>query len=302
MSLLKDISNIKINEEKAPSNDEEWEEAELKAWKERFKGAKSKTVAEFRKEFPRYKYRRQDDTISLKLSEEMSLLKELSVVNKTGSVQTDLKKSDATDAGKSDVVDKATASQDIGFNLMRNTINADGKVSGSDIANYIEKAEELNDEVDTVPFGLETDDGQIVKVYVNAEQADKFEEAMKNMLGLEDDIEEAINRLTTEFDIVDVVWPTSDEEEEGEEDSDADLSIDDTSGLDSEDDEDFADDQYDVVASVDDDETEQAKSDQEETASEDDELDDEGKPKKVKKKKPQPPEPAEDEGTNRRAK
>ena len=179
------------------------------------------------------------------LPEKTSMIKEFS------SVQTALKTSDQSDAGKSDVIDKAIAGKDIGFSLMRNTINANGEVSGSDITDYIERAEELNDEVDTVPFGLETDDGQIVKVYVNAEQADKFEEAMKNMLGLEDDIEEAINRLSTEFDIVDVVWPSTDDEGDGEEaDPDADLSLDDAT-LDDDDDDDFGEDQYDVVASAD---------------------------------------------------
>lgn len=118
----------------------------------------------------------------------------------------DLKKSDSSDAGKTDVTNKVKA-DDIGFSLMRNTINSDGQVTGSDVADYLERAAELNDEVDTVPFGLETDDGDIVKVYVNAEQADKFEEAMKKLLGVEDDIEEAINKLALEFDIVDVVWP-----------------------------------------------------------------------------------------------
>lgn len=133
----------------------------------------------------------------------MSLLKEFS----GQSTKTlDLKKSDSSDAGKTDVTNKVKA-DDIGFSLMRNTINSDGQVTGSDVADYLERAAELNDEVDTVPFGLETDDGDIVKVYVNAEQADKFEEAMKKLLGVEDDIEEAINKLALEFDIVDVVWP-----------------------------------------------------------------------------------------------
>ena len=167
-----------------------------------------------------------------------TLIKELSG---NGSVQALLKKSDGTDAGSTDIENKATSKSDIGFNLMRNTINTDGPVSGSDITNYIERAEELNDEIDTVPFGLETDDGQIVKVYVNAEQADAFAEAMKNMLGMEDDIEEAINSLATKFDIVDVVWPESDDEAEVTPDADADISIDD----------DFTDDNYDVIAADD---------------------------------------------------
>jgi hypothetical protein len=178
-----------------------------------------------------------------KVSEHFSMIREFNV-------QAALKTSDGSDAGKYDVVDRADAAGDVGFNLMRNTINSSGSVTGSDVADYIERAEDLNDEVDTVPFGLETDDGKIVKVYVNAEQADKFEEAMKNMLGLEDDIEEAINRLTSDFDIVDVVWPKNDDEDgDGVPDPDADLEIDDTSNLeDPEDDLDFSSDQYDVIA------------------------------------------------------
>lgn len=138
----------------------------------------------------------------------MNLLKEIAGVP----VRTDLKRSDASDAGSNDVVDKGQS--DISFSMTRNTINSDGEITGSDVSNYLEKAAEINDDVDTVPFGLETDDGDIVKVYVNADQADKFEEAMKKFLGLEDDIEEAINALAQDFDIVDVVWPKSKEEDE----------------------------------------------------------------------------------------
>lgn len=171
----------------------------------------------------------------------MSLLK--TITEKGPAV--DLKNSDATDAGASDVMNKADSGRDISFSLMRNTINSDGKVTGSDVANYLERAAELNDEVDTVPFGLETDDGQIVKVYVNAEQADAFEEALKNLLGIEDDIEEAINRLASQFDIVDVVWPKGarPDEEAGAEDTE--LTIDD-----GQDDEEFSDHDEDVEASV----------------------------------------------------
>lgn len=49
------------------SNEQDWTAAELAAWQERFPKAKSKTVEEFRAEFPRHAYRRQDDVISLKL-------------------------------------------------------------------------------------------------------------------------------------------------------------------------------------------------------------------------------------------
>ena len=122
----------------------------------------------------------------------------------------DLKSSDTTDAGSTDLAQK-TKTSDVSFSLMRNTINADGEIKGSDVADYLERAAELNDEVESVPFGLETDDGQVVKVWVNAEQADEFEEAMKKMLGVENDIEEAVNNLALKFDIIDVVWPDEDQ-------------------------------------------------------------------------------------------
>ncbi len=144
----------------------------------------------------------------------MSLLKEFQSAL-TGNFKADLKKSDSTDAGASDVAGKMRPN-DVTFSSMRNTINSDGEVTGSDVADYLERAGELNDEVDTVPFGLETDDGDVVKVYVNAEQADAFEEEMKKMLGIEDDIEEAINKLAQDFDIVDVVWPKSENNDSSE--------------------------------------------------------------------------------------
>ncbi len=99
-------------------------------------------------------------------------------------------------------------------------------MTGSDVADYIERAEDLNDEVESVGFAIETDDGDIIKIYVNAQEADGFEEEMSKLLGLEGDIEEAINQLAQKFDIVDVVWPR-DPEGEGEQDPDAELSIDD---------------------------------------------------------------------------
>lgn len=63
------------------------------------------------------------------------------------------------------------------------------------------------DEIDTITFGLETDDGKIVKVYVNVEQADDFEKALATKLGEIDDIEEVLNELAKEYEIIDVEWP-----------------------------------------------------------------------------------------------
>jgi len=84
------------------------------------------------------------------------------------------------------------------------------------------------DEVDTVTFGLETDDGKIVKVYVNAEQAEAFEKALATKLGEIDDIEEVLNELSKEYEIVDVEWP----EEGGDEKNPEDEQDDGSSSLD----------------------------------------------------------------------
>lgn len=85
-----------------------------------------------------------------------------------------------------------------------------------DIAGQLSRAEKL-DEVDTVTFGLETDDNKVVKVFVNAKDAEKFEKIMADCLGSTDSIEEAINKAAAEVDIVDVEWP--EDEEGGDEDA-----------------------------------------------------------------------------------
>jgi hypothetical protein len=109
----------------------------------------------------------------------------------------------------SDVDDSAHANKDIEFNQLRNNVNINNDVTTMDVNKYLDKAHQLNDEVDTVTYGLETDDGSIVKVYVNASQADQFETALADMLGAEDDIEKVINQAAEQFDIVDVEWPES---------------------------------------------------------------------------------------------
>jgi hypothetical protein len=109
-----------------------------------------------------------------------------------------------------DVDDKATRSGDVEFNQLRNNVNVgDQDVTAMDVDRYLDKAHEINDEVDSVIFGMELDDGQVVKVYVNAGQADDFENALGQMLGKEDDVERVINDLANKFDIVDVEWPST---------------------------------------------------------------------------------------------
>jgi hypothetical protein len=106
-----------------------------------------------------------------------------------------------------DVDDTAKAQGDVEFNNLRNNVNIGNDVTSMDVGNYLDKAHELNDEVDTVTFGMETDDGKVAKVYVNATQADDFEKALADMLGEKDDLEEVVNELASKFDIIDVEWP-----------------------------------------------------------------------------------------------
>lgn len=101
----------------------------------------------------------------------------------------------------------------------------------ADVLSKLRDAEKQTDtEEDTVPFGLEDEDGNVIKVYVRAEQADEFESALGSMLAGEDDegndddeidgmeIAEVLFQLKDKFDIVDVKWPEieGDEEEEQE--------------------------------------------------------------------------------------
>lgn len=82
-----------------------------------------------------------------------------------------------------------------------------------DVDTILNKLEAGEDEVDTITFGLENDEGDIIKVYVNAEQADDFEKALAAKLGEEDNIEILLSDLNKDFDIVDVIWPDEEEEE-----------------------------------------------------------------------------------------
>ena len=88
------------------------------------------------------------------------------------------------------------------------------ELSTNDVHEILSAAHEAEEEVETEAFGLETDEGDIVKVYVNIKDSDGFEKALADMLGTEDDIETALEKLSKSFDIVDVEWPDMEEEEE----------------------------------------------------------------------------------------
>jgi hypothetical protein len=98
-------------------------------------------------------------------------------------------------------------------------------VSASDVKvddevhSQLDKAEK-EDDMDAQCFGLEMEDGKVVKVYVKQEDAEEFEEAMSKRLGEDDDIETALEELGKDFEILEIKWP-DEEDEESEEDGEA---------------------------------------------------------------------------------
>lgn len=132
----------------------------------------------------------------------------------SGGVFTNKVKEDFTSFNNAkDVDDNSIAVKDPEFKTLRNNITVNDANSQIDISNYLQKAHEINDEVDSVAFGMENSDGSIIKVWVNAEHADDFEKSLADLLGKEDDAEKVINDLADDFDIIDVEWPKVEEPE-----------------------------------------------------------------------------------------
>lgn len=114
--------------------------------------------------------------------------------------------------------DEATAAPDM-MGAKTNQRNFDSteviaKLKGLEAKNQVDKR-------DTVSFGLEDDDGGVVRVAVKSEQAEEFEKALQTMMVDRDDdegeipeIAEVLFRLKDHFDIIDVVWPDVVEDEE----------------------------------------------------------------------------------------
>lgn len=99
----------------------------------------------------------------------------------------------------------------------------------SDVISKLDAAEKrARADKDTITFGLEDEEGNIIKVYVKADQAEEFESALAALLAGEDEdedeentpleIAEVLFQLKDKFEIVDVEWPEieGDPEEEQE--------------------------------------------------------------------------------------
>jgi hypothetical protein len=121
------------------------------------------------------------------------------------------------------VQESTRLSESLGLSTDETNFNAADVVSKLDAAEKKVKAED-----DTVSFGLEDEDGQLVRVYVRSEQAQEFEMALASMLGAADENDDNVNSsleiaevlfdLKNRFEIVDVDWGDieADEEEEQE--------------------------------------------------------------------------------------
>ena len=99
------------------------------------------------------------------------------------------------------IKDLLTLLPESSFSVTPATLNVDSQVH----AKLNQAAEE--DDIDAQCFGLEMEDGKVVKVYVLQSDADAFEEALSDRLGQDDDIKTALEELGKQFEIVNVVWP-----------------------------------------------------------------------------------------------
>ncbi len=103
----------------------------------------------------------------------------------------------------------------------------DSSLSGMDEAGVISKLKGLSNRekvrgLNTVTYGLEDDDGNITRIVLQSDDAQRFEQALQQMLSpaenedrdVATEIPEILFKLKDEFNIVDVQWPEFREDEE----------------------------------------------------------------------------------------
>lgn len=100
--------------------------------------------------------------------------------------------------------------------------NVDPDFDSSEVTAKLKSLEQRDKEDyrDTTTFGLEDDDGKVIRVRVKTDQASEFEKALQAFMSdAEEDeelpeIAELLFKLKDQFDIVDVEWPEVEEDEE----------------------------------------------------------------------------------------
>lgn len=114
------------------------------------------------------------------------------------------------------------------MSLISEDITGATDFDAADVISKLESAEKKAKlDKDTVTFGLENQDGGIVRVYVRKDQSEEFEQALSQMLAGSDqnkdnendsmEIAEVLFKLKDRYDIVDVDWGDSIEEDEEQE-------------------------------------------------------------------------------------
>ncbi len=101
---------------------------------------------------------------------------------------------------------KVASETDVTFKNERAAVNSQD-VDAATVTSYLDKAQKVNDGVECVGFAVELDDGQLVKMYVSKDDAEKFEDSLATALGGEEEFEDVLLRFADEFDIVDIIWP-----------------------------------------------------------------------------------------------
>jgi len=115
---------------------------------------------------------------------------------------------------------------------MKESLGVDQDRTEFDAADVISKIDaagkKADQDDDTTPFGLEDEDGNMIKVYIKNDQSEEFEKTLAAMLaGVDEDddgknaapeIAEVLFKLKDKFEIVNVEWPgiEGDKEEEAE--------------------------------------------------------------------------------------
>lgn len=98
-------------------------------------------------------------------------------------------------------------------------VKSTSKFDSTEVLSKLSNSAKISDFNDkSVPFGLEDDQGNTVKVYVKAEQADEFQQTLaaeiEDVANSQMEIAELLFKLKDNFDIIHVDWGTIAEDEE----------------------------------------------------------------------------------------